>query len=231
MNKGRIYYVYQHVTPDGMYYFGVTNNIKRRWQKSNYKITSLCPYIEKWGWENIRHDILLRELTYEESRKTENMLIETATEDGCCINERKSGLWSLDKEMVIEHRKEFHNKNKERLNEKCRKYYNSNIEKERERCREYKNKNKERIKEYREANKERIKERQRLYYEENKERLLKKDSDYYSKNKEKVLDRQRKSYYDNIEEKRKYNREKARRLRAKKKQEKQLKDFGYIPLF
>lgn len=91
MNENRNYYVYQHVTPDGMYYFGVTKNIKNRWRPYLYQ-NSLKPYIEKYGWDNIQHNILLRELTYEESRKTEDMLILSAREDGCCINKVRSCL-------------------------------------------------------------------------------------------------------------------------------------------
>lgn len=45
--ESRNYFVYEHVTPDGMYYFGVTRDLKNRFYKSHYNSTSLKPYIEK----------------------------------------------------------------------------------------------------------------------------------------------------------------------------------------
>lgn len=152
----RNHYVYQHVTPDGMYYFGVTKVLNRRWEESRYKQTSLQPYIEKWGWENIRHDILLRELTYEEARITENMLIVTAREDGCCINERRSGFIKKDEK---EYHKQWYNENKEDYLEKCKKYVSEN---------------KEKRKEYLIKNRDIIREKRRKYYEENREEILEK---------------------------------------------------------
>lgn len=99
----RNYFVYQHVTPDGMYYFGVTKQkLYLRWRPSAYKKTHLQPHIEKFGWKNIKHQVLLRELTYEEAKKTENMLIVTAREDGVCINGRLSGFVSSDKNYIRE---------------------------------------------------------------------------------------------------------------------------------
>ena len=50
----KIYSIYVHITPDGMHYYGVTNNIKVRFRPSAYKTTSLQPYIEKYGWEKIK---------------------------------------------------------------------------------------------------------------------------------------------------------------------------------
>ena len=40
-----LYSVYQHVTPDGMYYFGATQNVERRWRNNGagYKRTALQP--------------------------------------------------------------------------------------------------------------------------------------------------------------------------------------------
>ena len=47
------YSVYQHVTPDGLYYFGQTQNVEKRWGNNGslYKGTALQPYIEKYGHE------------------------------------------------------------------------------------------------------------------------------------------------------------------------------------
>ena len=87
------YSVYQHVTPDGMYYFGQTNNIKRRWEGNGrlYKRTALQPYIEKFGWENIQHIVLFENQSKENALWIEDFLITTAQEDGVCINKQRSG--------------------------------------------------------------------------------------------------------------------------------------------
>ena len=48
------YFIYAHITPSGKIYIGQTNNIKRRWQPSQYKY---CSYfekaIQKYGWDHI----------------------------------------------------------------------------------------------------------------------------------------------------------------------------------
>ena len=92
------YSVYQHVTPDGMYYFGQTQNVERRWSNNGaeYKRTALQPYIEKFGWDNIKHIVLFRDQTKEDALFIEDFLIETAREDGVCINKQRSGLVSKE---------------------------------------------------------------------------------------------------------------------------------------
>lgn len=125
--NNRNYCVYQHVTPEGMYYFGVTKQkLYLRWRPSTYKKTSLKPHIEKFGWKNLKHQVLLRELTYEEAKKTENMLILTAREDGVCINGQLSGFVSSDKNYIREQnnirQKKSYLKNREKKLEYQRKY-------------------------------------------------------------------------------------------------------------
>lgn len=57
----RTYYIYCHTAPNGKRYIGQTSKSpEKRWQNGrNYRT---CTYfnhaIEKYGWENIRHDIL-----------------------------------------------------------------------------------------------------------------------------------------------------------------------------
>lgn len=55
-----MYYIYRHILPDGLSYIGKTKNIKNRYQKGEgYK---KCPKfyqaIQKYGWDNIKHEIL-----------------------------------------------------------------------------------------------------------------------------------------------------------------------------
>lgn len=92
-NQNHNNFVYQHVTPDGKYYFGATNNLKQRWGSNgnNYKGTSLWPEIEKWGWDNIKHQVLFENQTRENALWIEDFLIKTAQEDGVCINKNRSG--------------------------------------------------------------------------------------------------------------------------------------------
>lgn len=158
----REYFVYQHVTPDGMYYFGVTKNVHQRWQQSKYKNCSLFPYIDKYGWDNIQHNILMSELTYEEARKIENMLIESAREDGVCINQMRSGLISKDI-------KKYQNE-----------WYSDNIEKTREKRNEH-----DRIyrRKLREENREAVNEYKRKIYSLNREEINRKRREKYAKNK------------------------------------------------
>ena len=168
------YSVYQHVTPDGLYYFGQTNNIKRRWRNNGveYKTTSLYPYIEKYGWENIQHIVLFKDQTKENALWIENFLIETAREDGVCINKQRSGLVSKEEG----YKQNQYQKNRDEILEQQREYYQ---------------KNREKIKQYREQNKEQIKERYKQYYEQNKEQISEQKKQYYEEHRDEILERKR----------------------------------------
>lgn len=175
------YVVYQHITPDGMYYFGATQNVERRWSNNGaeYKGTGLYPYIEKYGWDNIQHIVLFRDQTKENALWIEDFLITTAQEDGVCINQRRSGLVSKE---------EDYNKNR------CNQYYKQNREKE-------------------------LKQKQD-YYQKNREKRLEYQRDYREENREKYNE-----YH------REYQREYQREYRQRKKEEKQFKEFGNLPLW
>ena len=171
------YSVYQHVTPDGLYYFGATQNVEKRWSNNGrlYKGTALQPYIEKFGWNNIQHIVLFRDQTKENALWIEDFLITTAQEDGVCINQRRSGLVSKEED------------------------YNKN------RCNQY--------------------------YKQNREKELKQKQDYYQKNREKRLEYQRDYREENREKYNEYQREYQREYRERKKEEKQFKEFGCLPLW
>ena len=163
------YSVYQHVTPDGMYYFGQSQNVEKRWECNgiHYRNTSLQPYIEKFGWENIQHIVLFRDQTKEDALWIEDFLIETAQEDGVCINKNRSGLVSKEEG----YRQQRYQQNREKELEQQREYKEKNREKYNEYQREYKEKNREKYKEYREQNREKYNDYQREYYEKNREKL------------------------------------------------------------
>ena len=161
------YSVYQHVTPDGMYYFGQTNDIKRRWSNNgaDYKRTSLQPYIEKFGWDNIQHIVLFKDQTKENALWIEDFLITTAREDGVCINQRRSG--NISKEEG--YKREYCQKNKDKKRDYDKQYYEQNKDNINERHKQYQEKNTHDIKQYQkqyyEKNREKIREYQRQYYQ------------------------------------------------------------------
>lgn len=76
MNKG--YKVYKHTTPSGKCYIGITRQrLTKRWKNGQgYKgCTAFFRAIEKYGWENISHEILAEGLTEEDACTEEQKYI------------------------------------------------------------------------------------------------------------------------------------------------------------
>lgn len=196
----RLYIVYVHITPEGMHYYGVTNNSKRRWEYNgiHYRDTSLNTYIEKYGWDNIQHIVLYENLTYEDALKIEDSLIISGWEKGNCINKRRSGNVSKDdvyiREYQREYQQEYYEKNKDKLIQYSR--------------------------EYREQNKDKFRKYQREYKRQ-----------YYEKNRDKINEQSRQRYHENLSKSREKNRIKNQKYRQRKKEEKQFRELGYVPLF
>lgn len=73
----RTYTVYKHTAPSGKVYIGITSQKpKERWQGGkNYKNKYFQSAIKKYGWENIKHEILYSGLTKEEAEQKERELI------------------------------------------------------------------------------------------------------------------------------------------------------------
>lgn len=73
------YYVYRHTSPSGKTYVGITfRNPKVRWGRNGvYYKNSIKFYnaILKYGWDNIKHEILLSNCTKEEAIIFEKLLI------------------------------------------------------------------------------------------------------------------------------------------------------------
>ena len=161
------YSVYQHVTPDNMHYFGQTNNIKCRWSNNGagYKGTSLYPYIEQYGWDNIQHIVLYENLPYDDALKIEDSLIISGWEKGNCINQQRSGLISKEEG----YKKQYYEENKD----KKQQYYEQNKQQIREQQ-----------KQYYEQNKQQILEQQKEYYEQNKDKKREYNHQYYQRKKE-----------------------------------------------
>lgn len=123
--KDNNYFVYEHITPDGMYYIGVTTDIKKRWKTKgyDYRTTSLQPYIDKYGWDNIQHQILFENQTKENALWIEDFLIRTATEYGVCINKNRSGLITKEdgyhKQYFQQHREEWNTYMRNYMRNRC----------------------------------------------------------------------------------------------------------------
>lgn len=78
MNKK--FCVYRHIFPNGKSYIGITSKKpNQRWENGKgYSKTgqnAIYNAIRKYGWENIKHEILFNNLTFEEARNKERELI------------------------------------------------------------------------------------------------------------------------------------------------------------
>lgn len=76
--SGNSFTVYKHETPNGKVYIGITSiNPVKRWKNgTNYKTSPLFyNAILKYGWDNIKHEILYSNLTKEEAERKEIELI------------------------------------------------------------------------------------------------------------------------------------------------------------
>lgn len=74
-----MYTVYRHICPNGKIYIGVTMlPVKARWGKNGilYKNQYFYRAIQKYGWDNIKHEIMFDNLTKEEAEAKEKELIE-----------------------------------------------------------------------------------------------------------------------------------------------------------
>lgn len=79
----RNYCVYKHTFPNGKVYIGITgSNPLRRWGNgSNYTQVIMKKAIKKYGWDNIKHEVLFESLTKEEAKQKEIELIASHKSD------------------------------------------------------------------------------------------------------------------------------------------------------
>ena len=90
------YCVYKHTSPSGKVYIGITKKkAKHRWANGcGYKTSPhFWSAIQKYGWENFKHEILLDGLSKDEACREEQRLITelNATDRNCDYNQKLGG--------------------------------------------------------------------------------------------------------------------------------------------
>lgn len=75
--------VYKHTFPDGKVYIGITkNDPKKRWANGlGYKGQSVYNEIEKYGWKNIKHKVIVEGLNEFQAETIEKELIKAYGEN------------------------------------------------------------------------------------------------------------------------------------------------------
>lgn len=75
-----MYTVYKHTTPSNKFYFGITNstNLNKRWANGlGYRTQKVFfRAIVKYGWDNIKHEVVKDNLSLDEAKSLEIFLIE-----------------------------------------------------------------------------------------------------------------------------------------------------------
>lgn len=130
------YVVYKHTTPSNKVYIGITSQKpEKRWNHGNgYSLnTHFSRAIKKYGWDNIKHEILYYDLSKTDAQQKEIELIEeykstdlkygyNRTRGGDCrlpMSERAKLLTSLHnkgKKRSLETRKKISEAKKKRCN-------------------------------------------------------------------------------------------------------------------
>lgn len=75
--KSNCYSIYIHTSPSGKVYIGITStSVKKRWGHGcNYRGMHFYNAIEKYGWDNFKHDVLFEGLSEEDAKTKEIELI------------------------------------------------------------------------------------------------------------------------------------------------------------
>ena len=99
------YSIYCHTTPSGRKYVGMSCDPEKRWRRGLGYVDNFIFYraIQKYGWDNIKHEILSSGHTLEEAKEIEKKLIEEWDlrnhEKGYNIREGGSG--KLSQETLV----------------------------------------------------------------------------------------------------------------------------------
>lgn len=73
----RDYCVYEHTFPNGKKYIGITSDVQKRWRNGKGYETQdkVNRTINKYGWDNIQHNIIVDGITKEQAETLEKYLI------------------------------------------------------------------------------------------------------------------------------------------------------------
>ena len=79
------YSVYEHIFPNGKKYIGISKSPEERWADGRGYADNVEMFkdIVRFGWDNIEHRILMKNLSREEAQVLESKMI--VREDGTCI--------------------------------------------------------------------------------------------------------------------------------------------------
>ena len=77
--KEKTYVVYRHIFPNGKSYIGITcaKPYYRRWKSGSryHKQPKMNYAIMKYGWDNVKHEVLFRDLSLDDANKIEQQMI------------------------------------------------------------------------------------------------------------------------------------------------------------
>ena len=102
MSDEKTYCIYKHTSPSGKSYIGMSCNPEKRWNQGkgymgNYHFWRA---IQKYGWDNICHEIICNKLTYEQASFLEEFLIgfycTTQRSHGYNIRDGGNGSFSIE---------------------------------------------------------------------------------------------------------------------------------------
>lgn len=234
--------VYDHfIVPVGLHYYGITDDLDNR-KRGSYKRTSLQPYIDEYGWDNINTTIVVEGLTRQEALKFEDKLIKEGWKFGNCINKQRSGgnRWRSGTVEVKIYNTQYQKEHKEERKEYNKQYYQDHKEELLEQQKQYYQDNKEDRQEYNNKyhwlNKEKRNTKSKLYYQDHKEELLEQQHQYYQDHKEEI--KQYKKQVNSTPEGKIYSRVKAfnryhpdKAIETPKEAKQKYLETGYIPSY
>lgn len=98
--------VYRHTSPSGKIYIGISSNVNIRWSGKGFRYTTYNSIfkkaIKKYGWDNIKHEILFKNLTKEKASQLEIDLIRHYKNLGISYNITNGGEGTLGRKVSEE---------------------------------------------------------------------------------------------------------------------------------
>jgi hypothetical protein len=73
----KLYCVYEHVFPNGKKYIGISSDVEKRWRNGKGYETQgkIANAISHYGWENVKHNVIVGGVTKEQAEALERYLI------------------------------------------------------------------------------------------------------------------------------------------------------------